>query len=643
MHTSLDMLKNSVDTMGVAFAVLEPQIGQNGATHDFSVVYMNAAAHKITRVPADSDETSFLRLTGLEKESRLFTLLVGVVTSRQAKNLSTRLNLWGGGISDELYDLLCAPCESGVVITVQKAAQQKKQTRYPALEIFKDWAECFSLFEVVTHEDGREDLRVLAANKAFAKLIAHDHSTLPGKLFSETCIPGITWLPFYIETAKKGVSSIHESYNYDLKIYLSAVQFSPAIGQVVLIVLDRTQFWKKQQAMERRREDVSRLFSSMASGFCVGKLIRDEEGMVVDAVLEMVNPAFEILEGFPTSTMQGKRMSALWRDNPCLDRYIQVVEAQNKVTFTKNVPSTGRTLEAVCFSFGDDVFSCVENDVTARIKAEQELAKSQAELAEKHRIIMSSIDYASRIQRNLLPQEDVFNHAFSDHAVIWNPRDIVGGDIYWLKNFEGGSVLCVCDCTGHGTPGAFLTMLVVSAFEAIVNENNWMDTQNIIWQLEQRLVNVLNVHAAEEYQDASTCFDIKDGCDLAVLSVANDGGVAISSGNTHVFVCDGKEVLQLKGQKICVGEGRLTCKEDLQAVTVLARPAQKFYIASDGFFDQIGEAAHKPFGYHCFKQTILQYHAEKLEVVLKKLWAAFEGHRGKERRRDDVQLIAFQK
>lgn len=643
MLISTDLFRNAVDTMGSSFVVLKPQRNQHGTLTDFIVTYMNNEARRTTNSPANADGASFTQLTGLGKDSALFEMFTRTMESGQTKNLRTRLNLTGGALSACLYNVSCARCDAGISITWQIDERQEKKSNFTAIEIFENWTNSFAAFELVTREDGREDLRLLAANRTFADLISHDFETLPGTFFSDTCTVGLDWLPFYIKTAKNGVSDIHESYNHGLKKYLSAVQFSPVIGQVALLVLDRTHFWKTEQALRGRNNDLAMLFSSMASGCCVGKLVRNEQGDVVDVLLEMANPAYELLEGFPTATLQGRYLSEIEDGNQSLLRYIEVVEAKSKITFTKYIPATGVTVEAVCFSHDEDRFLCVQNNVTARVNAETALLKSKEELAEKHRIIMSSIDYASKIQRHLLPQEEDFQQAFSDHAVTWYPRDIVGGDIYWLKNFAGGSVLCVCDCTGHGAPGAFLTMLVVSAFESIVTEQNYQDTPNVIWELEQRLVDVLNVHTADVPLGCSKLGDIKDGCDLAVLSIANNGNVTISSGNTHVFVCDGHEVMQIKGQKIFVGEGKLKSRNDLRTVYVPANLNHKFYIASDGFFDQIGQDVHRPFGYQAFKQIILANHAETLNVVSQKLWSAFEDHRGTEQRRDDVQIIAFQK
>lgn len=284
----------------------------------------------------------------------------------------------------------------------------------------------------------------------------------------------------------------------------------------------------------------------------------------------------------------------------------------------------------------------LENEVEAR-SADLKLAYEQA--SKQHQIILSSIDYASKIQRNMLPSDSAFGKAFADYAVIWKPKDIVGGDIYWIKNFDGGTVLCVCDCTGHGTPGALLTMLVVSAFETLVNESNYQDTAQIIWELEKRLVTTLNVEPLEqnasERKKTKRSATIHDGCDLAVLYVARDGAVNISTANMHVFICDGKEVTKLKGQKIHVGDGTLKSKDDIRTVFIPPNPESKFYIASDGLYDQIGGENAVPFGYAAFKKIILENHDARQSVISEQIWQAFEAYRGDNFRRDDIELITF--
>jgi serine phosphatase RsbU (regulator of sigma subunit) len=258
------------------------------------------------------------------------------------------------------------------------------------------------------------------------------------------------------------------------------------------------------------------------------------------------------------------------------------------------------------------------------------------EVEEATETIIQGINYASKIQRDLLPRNYAFDKAFQDYSIIWKPRDIVGGDIFWLKNFDQGTVLCVCDCTGHGTSGAMLTMLVVSALETCIWPANCHDTAGIIWQIEQKLVSNFSVNAGERNMD-----EIQDGCDLAVLFVARDGSVSISSGHIPVFVCNGKEVRQIKGQKIAVGEGRLKSKDEIKVARIEANPDNTFYISSDGLFDQPGGSLSIPFGYKAFKRIILENHGKNLSVISEKVWSLFEEYRGDEIRVDDIQLLSF--
>ncbi|MCL2204390.1 MAG: EAL domain-containing protein [Defluviitaleaceae bacterium] len=272
-----------------------------------------------------------------------------------------------------------------------------------------------------------------------------------------------------------------------------------------------------------------------------------------------------------------------------------------------------------------------------RTARNSEIARVRADAAKE--AVMSSIEYASKIQKNLLPSNSIFESIFADYSILLNQRDIVGGDIYWIKNFKEGSVLCICDCTGHGAPGAMLTMLVVSILDSTVNEDNYKDTAEIVYALDLKLSKILGALPIAQKRRSVT--EINDGCDLAVLFISNDGNVAISSGHTHVFICNGDEVAQIKGQKIYVGEHRLHSKNDVEITHIPYNSSNKFYIASDGLFDQIGGEQGLPFGYATFKKIILENHTEKQSVISKKIWNAFEKYRHDQPRRDDVELITF--
>ena len=262
----------------------------------------------------------------------------------------------------------------------------------------------------------------------------------------------------------------------------------------------------------------------------------------------------------------------------------------------------------------------------------EEITVLRNKAEEQNLTIKNGIQYARKIQRNLLPKENVLSNVFVDHSVIWKPRDVVGGDIYWLSQFDRGLVLCVIDCTGHGMPGALLTMLVVSTLEGVVWQNNCHDTSGIIWRINERLMRIFNTS-----EDGLN----KDGCDIAVLFIENGGNVAFSGAHMSVFVCNGKEARRIKGNNIFVGEGRLKNMDDIHKVLIPANQDNKFYIASDGLFDQPGGANSESFGYRAFKNIILENHAEKQSVISGKIWDAFEKHRGTEPMVDDIELITF--
>lgn len=266
----------------------------------------------------------------------------------------------------------------------------------------------------------------------------------------------------------------------------------------------------------------------------------------------------------------------------------------------------------------------------------EEIGHQAADLAESNHSILSSLKYAKKIQHNLLPSTKAFDETFADYCVLWEPRDVVGGDIYWMKNFTPGAVLCVCDCTGHGTPGALLTMIVATALDAIVNDSICSDTAAILWELEQRLVSTLNV-SGEKLGGA----DINDGADISLLFLSKSGEITLSSAKLHLFICDGKTVENIRGQKLSIGDGTVSGKEQINTMTIPGHSGYAYYIVSDGLFEQVGCDNHVPYGYSRFKQIILENHGRSQEEITSAIWSAFETYMGDEIRRDDVTLVSF--
>ncbi len=257
------------------------------------------------------------------------------------------------------------------------------------------------------------------------------------------------------------------------------------------------------------------------------------------------------------------------------------------------------------------------------------------QLREKNKTISDSLDYARKIQKNLLPTTADFENCFEDYGIIWRPRDAVGGDIYWLASFEEGNLLCVCDCTGHGTPGALLTMLVVSSLINIVNVSNCSNTNVIMHTINKKLTQLLNVGRSMN-EDG-----VRDGVDMVLLFVNKEGQATLSSNNMHTFICDGTDVEMIRGQRLCIGEGDISTADDIKTVKFSVKPQDKIYIASDGLFDQVGQITNIPFGYKNFRKLILKHHELKLQEMANIIWGQFQTYMGNQARRDDVTMIGL--
>ncbi len=328
---------------------------------------------------------------------------------------------------------------------------------------------------------------------------------------------------------------------------------------------------------------------------------------------------------------------------------VKATEKQLEEVFTRLEKYTPAERKINCFACGygncydfANAVALGQNHIENCFNYSQKLLHEQAlEIHDKNEAIVSSLEYASKIQRNLLPARDAFDKSFHDYEVLWHPKDIVGGDIYWFRQFEDGALLCVCDCTGHGTPGALLTMLVATTLDSIINKDNYSDLGSVMMNLDKRMVEVLNVVEKNHHAGWKNTTSINDGADLALLCIKKTGEITIAAGNTHVFICDGKEVQDIKGQKIHVGEGLITSPEMIEISTIKNSPNLKYYVASDGLFDQIGAASGIPFGYRKFKSIINEKHDAALKDIFEEVWCEFEAHRGEECRRDDVAFVGF--
>ena len=255
------------------------------------------------------------------------------------------------------------------------------------------------------------------------------------------------------------------------------------------------------------------------------------------------------------------------------------------------------------------------------------------QLAETTQKIMDSIDYAKRIQTSLLPTDGEMEAAFAEHFVIWRPRDVVGGDFYWLRRSEDSCLLAVGDCTGHGVPGAFMSMTVNSILNHIVAETPWDDPATIIKKLNDRVRETIHRAGSDQITD--------DGLDLALCYLGPSGQLVFAGAKIALYVRRGDIVQMIAGARKSIGCRRSSGGIDCSNSRLELTNEDVCYITTDGFLEQNGGDKDFPFGRRQFSQTIRTVAELPLIKQKQQVELALSGYMGNEVQRDDITLVAF--
>lgn len=296
------------------------------------------------------------------------------------------------------------------------------------------------------------------------------------------------------------------------------------------------------------------------------------------------------------------------------------------VTF-EDITQDGRYLQLSRVPAPNDHTVTVAVDITERKRSEQIIANAMT-------LINESIQYASRIQRSVLPTAEELGDAFEDHMVIWEPKDIVGGDIYLYRKCESGILIMLLDCTGHGVPGAFMTMIATGAFDQALLENPKGSPADLLKRTNQIVKNILSQTGKDGESD--------DGFECGICLIASDSqSITFAGARFELWVVDSQEIKSIKGDKAGIGYRRTDINRAFTNHTLTASAEASYYMSSDGIIDQIGGPKRISFGKKRLKQLILDYSRMSMNVQATHIIRAFEEYQHTEERRDDVTLIGF--
>ncbi|MBS0213839.1 MAG: SpoIIE family protein phosphatase [Proteobacteria bacterium] len=279
-----------------------------------------------------------------------------------------------------------------------------------------------------------------------------------------------------------------------------------------------------------------------------------------------------------------------------------------------------------------DYMQNLEQKVADRTEA---LRSANDQLAESNRKVMDSIRYARLIQSSILSKAEDLNALLPEHAVLWLPRDIVGGDFHCLyRGEDGGFLLAVADCTGHGVPGAFMTMASKALLDHAVATHGMDRPAAVMGELHRGLRALLQSRYAS---------DAESGLDLALVHVPADRSRLLFAGAKlplWVLGSDG-EVAVHRGDRQSVGYRR---KGDDLAFTqhaIAATPGQRYVLFTDGILDQHGGEQGFAFGQTRLKAVVREQRQAPLADWAEVLAHVLANYRGPLPQRDDITFVAF--
>ena len=270
------------------------------------------------------------------------------------------------------------------------------------------------------------------------------------------------------------------------------------------------------------------------------------------------------------------------------------------------------------------------------IEAQRDNLEQQKHLlAKKNDSIMSSINYAKRIQQAMLPQPDKIAQALPNHFIFFKPKDVVSGDFYFFQEIDRKVILAVIDCTGHGVPGALMSMLGYNLLSNIISEHQTTQASKILNELHR------GIRAALKQEETHN----KDGMEVAlcILDFADKTLTFAGAGGSELCYVQNFEMHTLRGDKHHIGGERNDDNLAFQQHTISVAQPTMFYIYSDGFQDQFGGEEGRKFMPNHFKQLLLKMshkHILEQRSILERMLENWMGEKHKQV--DDILVIGVQ-
>lgn len=256
----------------------------------------------------------------------------------------------------------------------------------------------------------------------------------------------------------------------------------------------------------------------------------------------------------------------------------------------------------------------------------EQVDKAFDELEEKNREILDSIIYAKRIQNAVLPPTKLVKEYLHDSFVIYQPKDIVAGDFYWLEHKDNKVLFAACDCTGHGVPGALVSVICVNGLNRSVREHGLTDPGKILDQTRELVISEF-----EKSED-----EVKDGMDISLVSL--EGNLAKWAGaNNPLWIIRAGELLEYKPDNQPIG--KYAKPSPFTTHEIELKKGDTLYVFTDGYQDQFGGEKGKKLKAANFKKLLLSIQSETMDTQKQLIEDHFETWKGQFEQIDDICVI----
>ena len=270
---------------------------------------------------------------------------------------------------------------------------------------------------------------------------------------------------------------------------------------------------------------------------------------------------------------------------------------------------------------------------TAVHKEKERINTLKQEIEQKHQEIVDSVNYAQRIQQAILPDRKEIDLHLPENLILFKPRDIVSGDFYWFSARGADKYIACVDCTGHGVPGAFMSMIGNTLLNQIVNEKGVVHTAEILDALNHEVTRVL-----KQNQEGS---ESRDGMDIGLSRINREENILeYSAANRPLYHIQQGNLIEIKGTKQAIGGHSFGGDKKFEQHTLQPQTNDCFYLSSDGFADQFN-MQDKKFMTKRFKELLLQIQEHSMSEQEAILRSSIESWQDQAEQTDDILVIGI--